>query len=244
MDLLLPSLGAAATLVLLTVWWRLRRHRQHRPRVVMGRPGAYNDPAQAAARIDALQPQAVRVLTIDERQAYDLLRRALPGALVLAQVPLARFLRVTQDRDYPDWLQQIGLLSCDLLLCDSGSRVLVAVDIVPPQVSDGARRRHERLQKALRSAGIHVLVWHEQHLPTLAEVRQTLAPLLGALPPAAEASSRPMGLDPLAAASASAMAARRAALERQLAAGDVRHALASDDPVPSGFFEPLPEAAR
>jgi hypothetical protein len=74
-------------------------------------------------------PESVRVLSITERQAYDLLRRAMPGFLVMAQVPLARFIRVPSRRSYTEWLQRVGSLSADLLLCDSGSRVLAVIDI-------------------------------------------------------------------------------------------------------------------
>ena len=99
-------------------------------------------------------PESARVLTIVERQAYDLLRRALPGFLVLAQVPLARFIRVPTRHSYVQWLQRVGSLSADLLLCDAGSRVLAVVDIRPVQESERAKRRHERMARVLRAAGI------------------------------------------------------------------------------------------
>ena len=38
------------------------------------------------------------MLTLPERQAYDLMRKAMPRQLVLAQVPLARFI---SDADAP-----------------------------------------------------------------------------------------------------------------------------------------------
>lgn len=181
-------------------------------------------------------PQAARILTVAERRAHDVLCRALPGFLVLAQVPLARFLRV--DPRSTDWMQHVGGLSADLLLCDSGSRVLAVIDVRPGGLSDGGRRRHERMTRVLRSAGIKVLSWHEDALPDAAMARAQLLPLLAA-PSAARAApskppvSRPMPLIPVA------------EIEEFLAAGDAESGDALE-PVPSAMFEdlePVPTAA-
>jgi hypothetical protein len=173
-------------------------------------------------------PEAARVLTVDERQAYDLLRRALPGFLVLAQVPLSRFVRVPTRHSYSDWIQRVGQLSADLLLCDAGSRVLAVIDIRSTQETERSRRRHERLARVLRAAGVRVHVWYEGQLPGMSEVRATLGASLGADPDAKSTASRPMPLIPVA------------EIEEILADGDA--ADHSMEPVPSGFFDDL-EAA-
>ena len=111
---------------------------------------------QASARRDALDtvqdwpPEAARVLTIAERRAYDLLRNALPGFLVLAQVPLSRFLRVPTRHSYAEWMQRVGALSADLLVCDAGSRVLAVIDVRPAEQTERSRRRHERMARVLQ----------------------------------------------------------------------------------------------
>jgi Protein of unknown function (DUF2726) len=108
-------------------------------------------------------PEAARVMTIDERHAYELLRRAMPGFMVLAQVPLARFVRVPMRRSYTEWMQRVGSLSADLVLCDAGSRVLAVVDIRPQDETARSQRRHERMARVLRAAGVHVSVWRAAH---------------------------------------------------------------------------------
>jgi hypothetical protein len=55
-----------------------------------GRSGART----ALDTVAAWPPEAARILNVTERQAFDLLKRALPGFMVLAQVPLSRFVRV------------------------------------------------------------------------------------------------------------------------------------------------------
>ncbi|MDP1898899.1 MAG: DUF2726 domain-containing protein [Rubrivivax sp.] len=191
---------------------------------------------EALDTVAAWPPEASRILTITERQAYDLLRRAMPGFLVLAQVPLSRFLRVPSRHSYTDWLQRVGSLNADLLLCDSGSRVLAAIDIRSPQESERARRRHERMARVLRAAGIHVFTWRDGELPTPADVRRTMAPLMGPLTPASKpTASRPMPLIPVADIAEILSEGDRAALE---AAMDD-----ANEPVPSAFLEELESAS-
>jgi hypothetical protein len=185
--------------------------------------------------VGAWPPEAARVLTITERQAYDLLKRAMPGYLVLGQVPLARFIRVPSRHSYSEWLQRVGSLSADLLLCDAGSRVLAVVDIRPATESERSRRRHERMARVMRAANIHVHVWREGALPSAAEVRTAMTQVLG---PAANGmkttNSRPMPFIPVAEISEVLAEGDRAALEASFDA--------SMEPVPSGFYDDIETA--
>ena len=72
-------------------------------------------------------PQATRVLTAAERQAFEILRTALPAHIVLAQVPLARFIKVPTRNSYAEWLRRAGHLSADLVVCDRHSQVVAVV---------------------------------------------------------------------------------------------------------------------
>jgi hypothetical protein len=224
MELLTPqaawALPTTLLLLLTLVWMRMRGRAGHRR-------------SASPEHLDTVAdwpPQAVRVLTVNERQAYDLLRRALPGFLVLAQVPLSRFLRVPTRNSYIDWIQRVGLISADLLLCDAGSRVIAVIDVRALGETPRANRRHARMVRVLEAAGIRVLTWHEGHLPSLAAARAVLAPLAAAgAGVAPERISRPMPLD------------STSGLSDILAAGDLAAARAATDdanePVPSAFFE-------
>jgi Protein of unknown function (DUF2726) len=121
--------------------------------------------------------------------------------LVLAQVPLSRFIRVPTRHSYGDWLQRVGSINADLLLCDAGSRVLAVIDVRSPNESVRSRRRHDRMERVLKAAGIHLSTWREAELPGLSEVRNSLAALLPAPAAAMPSTSRPMPLsDPRSAA--------------------------------------------
>ncbi len=167
--------------------------------------------------------QAVRVLTVAERQAHTLLRQAMPGYLVLAQVPVTRFLRV--DPSQPQWVQQTNGLSADLLLCDSGSRVLAVVSVRSVLASEGSRRRHDKLMRLLRDSGVKSLFWNEDALPDVAMIRAQIVPMLvgnAATRPPGAVPSRAMPLIPVA---------------EILAEGDAEHDDASMEPVPSALFD-------
>jgi hypothetical protein len=190
---------------------------------------------EALDTVAAWPPEAARVLTIDERHALDLLRRAAPNVLVLAQVPLSRFVRVPTRHSYSDWLQRVGSLSADILVCDSGSRPVAVIDIRAVEESARSRRRHERMARVLREAGVHVITWREGELPSPSQVRSTLAPLLAPSLPGKVArpiTSQPMPLIPVP------------EIEEILADGDRAAELADPnlEPVPSGFLEELQPA--
>jgi hypothetical protein len=214
-------LPATLALLLTLLVFRLRQRG--------GRPAE----REALDTVAGWPPESARVLTIDERQAYELLRRAAPGMLVLAQVPLSRFIRVPMRHSYGEWLQRVGSLSADLLVCDAGSRVLAAIDIRAAEESARSRRRHERMAKVLRASGVQVFTWREGDLPSPHQVRNALAPLLAPAPAAPkELVSRAAPLIPVA------------EIEEILADGDraAEAAEANLEPVPSGFFDDL-EAA-
>jgi hypothetical protein len=163
--MLLDSTTAVTLLValalLLTAMW-LRR-RQSAPRAT-----------NADEPLDTLQawpPQAVRVMTLGERQAYDIMRRALPGHVVLAQVPLSRFISVPTRFPYSQWLQRAGRLGVDLLVCDASSRAVAAVEVRTASESARSAKRHQRLVDVLSAAGVDVYEWHEDNLPSVTEAR-------------------------------------------------------------------------
>ena len=203
--------------LLLTLLWARRR-------------GGTERKAQTE-ELDTVQswtPQAVRVLTLPERKAYDLLRKALPGRLVLAQVPLARFISVPTRHSYSDWLTRIGRLSVDLLVCDHSSRVIAAIDVRTPGESERSQRRHQRMTEVLKAAGIHVYTWNADALPGAAEVRTLFIPQT----PNAE---EPEAIDPNG---------RRVLpvpeMREMLAAGDEAAAAGAQfDPVSSDYFDDL-----
>jgi len=121
-------------------------------------------------------PTATRILSVPERQAYETLLKALPDNIVLAQVPLSRFMRVPTRYSYGEWLSRVGQLSADLLICDASTEVLAVIEIRGAEESPRSIQRHNRMVRVLKAAGIHVLVWPDNALPTPTEARHALFP--------------------------------------------------------------------
>ncbi len=149
------------------------------------------------ARIDTVAgwpPTATRIMTSAERLAYGVLVRAAPGYLVLAQVPLARFLKVPTRHSYSEWLRRLGNQCADLVLCDMSSEVVAVVTVQPPadRTSERARKRQLRMARVLRSAGIPMHVWTDNALPSVDAAREML------LPKKAAAEAAPATLAPVA----------------------------------------------
>ena len=217
----LSAFALAAVLALLITYVLMRR-RPSKSR----RNATHNDALDTVAD---WPPEAARVMTTPERKAYEITRRALPQQMVLSLVPLSRFLRVPTRHSDSQWVSRVGCLNADLVVCDQGSRVLAVIDIRPAQQSSRARHRHERMTRVLRAAHVNVLTWPEGALPSVAEVRTQMAPLLQDSPQGAMnlGGSRPMPLIPVA------------EMEEILARGD---ALAHDiamEPVSSTLFDDL-----
>jgi hypothetical protein len=180
----------AAALLLALLWWRQQQGQK-----------AVDEPSRAPKQdaldtVAAWPPEATRVLSGHEREAHQALVAALPECLVLAQVPLARFIKVPRRHSYTEWLTRAGHLCVDLLICDRSSQAMAAVIIRSRQDSDRGAKRHERIKKVLNGAKLKVLFWNEGVIPAADTIRSALLPTpvpltgpLGARPAPAAAAA-------------------------------------------------------
>ena len=128
--------------------------------------------------LTAWPPRVTRVLSNAERQTYDLLRHALPGCMILAQVPLQRFIKVPTRNSYAEWLRRVGQLNADFVVCDSHSQVMTVVEVEAEDddPSSRTRRRRERMLRVLKSAQVPVHVWRASALPSVGAIREAILP--------------------------------------------------------------------
>lgn len=184
-----PLLAAGmASAGLAAGWWLVRsrstgvsassgssRHRE------AGRRGAARG-RQKPVSDDALDtvadwsPVSTRVLTSSERDAYHVLRRALPDHMILAQVPLARFVKVPTRSSYTEWLRRVGSLCADLVICDMSSQVVAVVEVRQAVSKEKERtlQRHARMDRVLKAADIPVHVWLDGALPGSVVAREAI----------------------------------------------------------------------
>lgn len=211
------SLMISAVLLMTVLWSRQREAGRQRDAKRL----------QFLDTVVAWPPQAVRVMTLPERQSFELLRRAVPrNHMVLAQVPLSRFISVPTLNPHTQWLNRAGRLSVDLLVCDSSSRVVAAVEVRSNEESKRTQSRHERLAKVLKAAQVPVHVWQDAALPTLRDVRQLFATSQReenlATPESDDRRMLPLP-----------------EIHEVLADGDEYHLNHRHEPVSSGFFDDL-----
>jgi hypothetical protein len=121
-------------------------------------------------------PQATRALGTQERIAFGTLVRALPEYMVLAQVPLSRFINVPKRNSYAEWLRRIGYQSVDFVICDMSAQVVAVVELQPPQQSERALRRAARIMRTLKAAQVPLHTWRESALPSVDAAREALLP--------------------------------------------------------------------
>jgi hypothetical protein len=170
---LISVLALACALPL--VWWLARR---------TGPPERKELPAERMDTLAAWPPEPTRVLRSSERIAFSTLKLALPGYMILAQVPIARFLNVPKRNSYAEWMRRLGSQCVDFVVCDVTSQVIAVVEIRPPneQIGEKLRARLDRVERALGAAGIPVHVWNEERLPTIEAAREKLLPRTPAVP--------------------------------------------------------------
>ena len=170
MTTLQTALVLLAMALLLGGWWLRRRGSQ-----------ASAEATAPSERIDTLigwPPQPTRVLTTRERVAFGTLVRALPEYMVLAQVPMARFLSVPKRHSYADWLRRVGYQCADFAVCDMAAQVIAVVELQAEsaQPSERARKRLTRMSRSLQAANIPLLIWRADALPSTAAARAAILP--------------------------------------------------------------------
>lgn len=164
----------AVVLVLLVAWLWLRH-----------RSSGIQKAEKSADRIDTIigwPPQATRVLSSPERIAFVTLSQALPEYMILAQVPLARFLNVPKRNSYADWLRRVGYQCVDFVICDMAAQVVAVVELQPPQLGERARKRLTRITRTLKAAQLPLHLWRENALPSVDAAREVLLPRMVAPP--------------------------------------------------------------
>ena len=196
MDPYLISVLALASALPL-VWWLARR---------TGPAERQELPAERMDTLAAWPPEPTRVLRSSERLAFSTLKLALPGYMILAQVPIARFLNVPKRNSYAEWMRRLGSQCVDFVVCDVTSQVIAVVEVRPPieQIGEKLRARLDRVERVLAAANIPVHVWNEDRLPTIEAARDKLLPRTPAVP--ADMAKKPLvDLQPLTTGAAVAM---------------------------------------
>lgn len=117
------------------------------------------------------------VLTETERSLYYTLAAAINGEFLLfSQVQLTGFMRPAGGRGDYAGLNQIHRKSVDFLLCDKNGNAVVAIELQDWTHSREDRQRADAVKaRALRSAGVPLIEFHAEELPSVAQVNEKLS---------------------------------------------------------------------
>jgi hypothetical protein len=152
-------------------WWRARP----------SEPSADRQRAYSALdTVIAWQPDRVRVLNRQERRILEALEEALPEYTVLAKLPLARFIRVPRRNSFNEWLNRVGYLNADFVVCDKATDVIAVVQLRTDKPSDRSQRRQARMKRVLSASGVRFVVWAAGEPPPSAMIRERVLPGFGA----------------------------------------------------------------
>ena len=137
-------------------------------------------------------PIAARpVMTADEQVLYNRLRGVFPEFMVLAKVPLSRFMRLQSEKNASMWFRVLNPLHVNFVLCAANRRVVAAIDV---ETKNGrSEQAHLLKDKALRACSIRFVTFPYLEVWTDEQIRSScLAPPSQASPrrgaAAAEAS--------------------------------------------------------
>jgi hypothetical protein len=205
MDPLLISV-LALLCALPLVWWLARRQ---------GPTQRVEAPEDRLDTLAAWPPEPTRILRSQERLAFSTLKLALPGYMILAQVPIARFINVPKRNSYAEWMRRLGSQCVDFVVCDVTSQVVAVVEIRPPveQLGDKLKVRLDRLARVLKTSGIPLHVWNEDRLPTIEAAREKILPDAPAVPPSLARKPSPLPVPALAATGAAEVVESAVAVE-------------------------------
>jgi hypothetical protein len=113
-----------------------------------------------------------RPLTPVEQVLYFRLVATLPECMVLAQVPLSRFLGVSPGHNFQAWMNRINRMSVDYLVCLKDATIVAAIELDDQTHARSDRKvADEKKSKALADAGIVLIRWQAGSLPDEAAIR-------------------------------------------------------------------------
>jgi hypothetical protein len=125
---------------------------------------------------DSAYPYASKKpLTETEQIFFHRLRDAMPECVILAQVQLSSIIGIDKFKakgDYYKWLNPIVQQSVDYLVCLPDFTIVAAVELDDKSHwGKKSRDRDNKKDKNLAAAGITLLRWHAEAMPSVEKIR-------------------------------------------------------------------------
>lgn len=120
-------------------------------------------------------PTATRPLNSGERKAWRLLHRAVPpNHILMPQVAIARFVKVSHRTSYRAWYDKIGHRCVDFLICDAEGEAIAVIELDEKNGGASYNKVVDRKARVLSAAQIPVIHWNSADLPSATAAREQI----------------------------------------------------------------------
>lgn len=169
-------------MLVLVLWWFVRSRLAHKPK--QPKHFGEDDKVSAVPKDDLpIWPyQTMPLMTDSEVLFFYKLQKAVPEYLLFSQVQLSRIIEpndtVGKDRSF--WFNRVCRQSVDyLLVAQDAQSVLLAIELDDwTHQSIGRQQQDDKKDKALASAGIPVIRFHAEAMPTPEMIRHEILAVL------------------------------------------------------------------
>lgn len=120
-------------------------------------------------------------MTATEVLFFKKLQQALPEYLIFGQVQLSRIIAPNEDEmDKSFWLNRISRMSVDYVIVDKDCQTTLLAIELDDWAHDSQQRQKAdaKKDKALSSAGIPVIRFDSEQMPTIEQLRQEILQLI------------------------------------------------------------------
>ncbi len=121
-----------------------------------------------------------QLLNKSEQLLYERLCEATPALIVFSQVSMSQIFHIQNYRKNGFiQLGEIGRKSVDFLLCRKDTSIVVAVELNgPTHEKEDQKKSDEKKQAALEEAGIPLVIFKPNDMPSVETIRKHIAPFI------------------------------------------------------------------
>ena len=123
------------------------------------------------------------MLTHTEQRFFALLHEALPEHQIFVQVALNQMIKVDGRNNWASWYYRIAQMSVDFVISDNKGYIIAAIELDDKtHDNDKGRAKDAKKNKALNSAGIEVLRYRCEAMPTINTVQKDIEKIYSLMP--------------------------------------------------------------
>jgi hypothetical protein len=132
------------------------------------------------ARKKAQYRDKLQLLNKSEQIILNRLKEAAPAMHIFSQVSMSQLFHINRySKDGYRQLGEIGRKSVDFLVCRADTSIVVAIELNGPTHNTAKQQASDEKKKlALEEAGIPLVIWKPESIPSVEDMRKILAPLI------------------------------------------------------------------